>query len=170
MQKQVITERTPDGRIAKRGSGKPPLTVLERFLSHVEVQTGGCWLWTSAIHKKGYGQFGVGDHTYQAHRWSYEYFIGPIPQGLQLDHLCRNRACVHPEHVEPVTSRVNGHRGLRGILNQHRTSEYIGVSWEPRRKKWRAHITIDGRMHHLGYFDLKEDAHQAYLHACASRI
>jgi hypothetical protein len=55
-----------------------------------------------------------------AHRWSYEYHVGPIPDGLQLDHLCRVRRCVNPWHLEPVTNRVNSQRGKAGAVNAAR--------------------------------------------------
>jgi hypothetical protein len=67
----------------------------------------GCWLWTGRLDKDGYGVFSTG----RAHRWSYVTFVGPIPEGKQLDHKCRVRNCVNPEHLEPVTLRENLMRG-----------------------------------------------------------
>ena len=64
----------------------------------------GCWLWTGAK-SAGYGTFG--DKERAAHRWSYTHLIGPIDDGLELDHLCRVRACVNPAHLEPVPHRIN---------------------------------------------------------------
>jgi hypothetical protein len=65
-------------------------------------------MWTGAKSKNGYGHFRTsGDKLHYAHRFAYELLIGPIPEGLQLDHLCRNRACVRPEHLEPVTHVEN---------------------------------------------------------------
>lgn len=85
----------------------------QRFMQKVDKTSAGCWEWTAARSSSGYGQFGPGGRGSQAlaHRWAYEFFVGPIPDGLELDHLCRNRACVNPEHLEPVTHRVNALRG-----------------------------------------------------------
>ena len=67
----------------------------------------GCWLWTGAL-SDGYGSFGIEGHrTKGAHRYAYETLVGPVPSGLQLDHLCRVRNCVNPDHLEPVTQREN---------------------------------------------------------------
>lgn len=72
---------------------------------------GSCWEWTAARNRNGYGQFGVERRLWRAHRLAYELFVGPIPDGMELDHLCRNRSCVNPDHLEPVTHRVNTMRG-----------------------------------------------------------
>jgi hypothetical protein len=70
----------------------------------------------------GYGRFQVGvGKCVQAHRWSYEQLIGPIPQGLVLDHLCRTPACVNPAHLEPVTSSTNVKRGEVGLRHRSKT-------------------------------------------------
>lgn len=82
---------------------------MDRFWSKVDKSgPGGCWLWTGGVGSSGYGNFGK--PTKLAHRVSYELEIGPIPEGMQLDHLCRVRTCVNPAHLEPVTARVNGER------------------------------------------------------------
>lgn len=71
----------------------------------------GCWLWIAYTQPGGYGQFFYDGRMGLAHRWSYEHYVGPIPEGLTLDHLCRHPSCVNPEHLEPVTMRENVLRG-----------------------------------------------------------
>lgn len=83
----------------------------ERFWEKVEF-TDECWNWLGARTSSGYGHFTARhDHKCVAHRISYQYLVGEIPEGLDLDHLCRNRRCVRPEHLEPVTRQVNLLRG-----------------------------------------------------------
>lgn len=71
----------------------------------------GCWLWTGGRSREGYGKFWFGGKTDLAHRYSYINFIGPIPEGLQIDHLCRVRSCCNPQHLEAVTMKENILRG-----------------------------------------------------------
>jgi hypothetical protein len=91
-----------------------------RFFSKVKIN-GTCWEWIGSK-RCLYGRFGVGGHiknggkVIQAHRFSYELLKGPIPKGLQLDHLCRNRSCVNPEHLEIVTNQENCRRGLSPLI------------------------------------------------------
>jgi hypothetical protein len=73
-----------------------------------------CWLWTAGLNSCGYGNFHVGELAFGAHRIAYQLVIGEIPDGKQLDHLCRIRTCVNPTHVEPVTTQENTRRGESG--------------------------------------------------------
>lgn len=71
-----------------------------------------CWLWKASTTTLGYGQVQFEGRLRRAHRVVFETLVGPIPPGLQLDHLCRNPGCVNPAHLEPVTPRENTLRGL----------------------------------------------------------
>lgn len=90
-------------------SEKP--SVIARLLARLDRREDGCWVWTGALNKAGYGAIGSGTKVLRTHRVAYEHFVGPIPDGLQLDHLCRNRACCNPAHLEPVTNLENWKRG-----------------------------------------------------------
>ena len=90
----------------------PQKTVEERFWEKVNKSApNGCWEWTAGLFATGYGGFQYGGRPVAAHRWAYEALVGPIPEGLELDHLCRNRKCVNPAHMEPVTHKENTLRG-----------------------------------------------------------
>ena len=104
----------------------------KRFWEKVE-ETDTCWLWTGTILQGGYGQCrpGPGLKKY-AHRVSYEWIVGPIPDGLELDHLCRVRRCVNPAHLEPVTHRENMRRGKGfGSANARKTHCIRGHEFTP---------------------------------------
>jgi hypothetical protein len=106
---------------ARRGYFGPPVSGLPfevRFWRKVNKEgpvpverpeLGPCWLWCGGIQRGGYGK--VDKPTRLAHRVAYELLVGPIPEGLQLDHLCRVRSCVNVLHLEPVTARENQLRG-----------------------------------------------------------
>ncbi len=87
--------------------------LTDRFWSKVEkVATTDCWLWTGALNSRGYGCWGVEGKSQLTHRLAYEALVGPIPDGLTIDHLCRVRACCNPAHLEPVSTGENTRRAL----------------------------------------------------------
>lgn len=101
-------------------------TVQERFWAKVvrDPETD-CWLWLAAT-SNGYGRFTAHDHRQeQAHRLAYEMLVGPIPDGLQIDHLCRVRNCVNPAHMEPVSARVNTLRGVGATARKARQTHCV---------------------------------------------
>ena len=88
------------------------MNTSENFWEKLYIEPSGCWLWEGTIGSSGYGQFRIDGRTRPAHRWAYEYYIGPIPDGLVMDHLCRVRSCVNFNHLEPVTTSENIIRGI----------------------------------------------------------
>lgn len=94
---------------------------MNPYLStRVTVDANGCWLWNLSLNHHGYAQGKPPGGKYRSiHRFAYETAHGPIPEGLQLDHLCRVRHCVNPDHLEPVTSHENSHRSSITIASRN---------------------------------------------------
>jgi hypothetical protein len=96
--------------------GPKAKAVIDRFAEKIALTDSGCIEWIAGTNGVGYGVIHLGpdDNNVKryAHRWSYEHHIGPIPDGLHLDHLCRNTVCVNPSHLEAVEPRVNLLRGV----------------------------------------------------------
>lgn len=87
------------------------VTLPARLLDKFEADDCGCWVWTSRKDRGGYGKVKLDGRTRTAHAVFYECLVGPVPSGLELDHLCRNRGCVNPAHLEPVSRKENVLRG-----------------------------------------------------------
>lgn len=107
-----------DGATNRKGTALPRTkyaTDVERIKRNVVVDENGCWIWQLHLSPGGYGYVKIGPRSARvqvmSHRLSYMAFVGEIPEGLQLDHLCRVRACCNPAHLEPVTCRENLLRG-----------------------------------------------------------
>lgn len=116
---------------------------LARFLNYVEVNGDGCWIWIGGRKgKNGYGEFRLGSLTdgtrriANAHRLAYEHWVGPIPHPLHVDHLCRIKQCVCPDHLEAVTAKVNNERnpvhGGRGGKRKQRKCQDPTHTWRSR--------------------------------------
>lgn len=101
--------RKPRGQSRKGVSGR----LWERVSPE---PNSGCWLWLGGHSPRGYGMFYVNGKNRAVHRVSFELYVGPIPDGLELDHKCRNPACLNPAHLEPVTHIENMRRGQPGII------------------------------------------------------
>lgn len=105
-----------------------PLVVLkdhtppeQRWRTSYIEDGNGCWVW-QGVKSRGYGIISCGAHSQKfAHRFVFELLVGKVPEGTELDHLCRNRACIRPDHLEPVPHEVNVQRGEAGIANSSKT-------------------------------------------------
>jgi hypothetical protein len=98
------------GSVGPLGYLRPPdRSTAERVYSRLSLD-GDCWNWTGAT-RNGYGAFGVDGRVEYVHRWVYEDMVGPLPDGLVIDHLCINRLCANPYHLDVVTRAVNNARG-----------------------------------------------------------
>lgn len=107
-----------------------------KFLEKI-FKTDSCWRWSGSVDRNGYGRMSVGHVNRTAHRISYELFKGSIPEGLQIDHLCRVRDCVNPDHLEAVTGRMNTLRGYSpSAIHARKTHCPRGHEYSP---------TYDGR-------------------------
>lgn len=101
---------------------------FKRKLGYVKDAKSGCWVWQGPKSKDGYYQIKVSRKRILVHRWMYEKEFGPIPNGLFLDHLCRNPKCVNPMHLEPVTHTENLRRGLSTKLTVDKVAEIKRIS------------------------------------------
>lgn len=115
------------------------LKTHQRFLEKFRVADNGCWEWTAAlVNSDGYGAFYYdGNRSGRAHRYAYQHYIGPIPEGLTIDHLCRNRKCVNPDHLEAVTNKENLRRGESPTaINARKTHCIHGHEFTPENTLW----------------------------------
>ena len=126
--------------------GKTPISPnadpLVRFNARLRIDSDtGCWVWFGGRTSRGYGHFRVDGRYATTHRWAYEHLVGPIPEGLEIDHLCRNHSCANPAHLEPVTHKENVLRGRAPTaINAAKTHCTRGHEFVPSNIIWR-----DGR-------------------------
>lgn len=128
----------------------------EFFWSKVE-KSARCWIWSGQTNLQGYAVIG----NTQAQRFSYELLVGPIPEGMWVDHRCHNPLCVNPEHLRPVTPAQNG-QNLRGAKNSSK-SGVRGVSWDKEKQKWVVFVGHNYRKYNGGRYDSIEDAERAAI-------
>lgn len=133
---------------------------IKRFWAKVR-KTDDCWEWTGAK-STGYARFVYkpnGElYTGYAHRYSYELHVGPVAPGMQVDHICWNRACVRPDHLRLASSKQNNeHRQVA----KNNKSGYRGVSWDSNREEWVAHVGNNGRIVYVGRFSTAAEAASA---------
>ena len=127
----------------------------ERFWMSVDKSGDECWTWTGALTTNGYGLFRVVDKptNVRAHRYSYAIAKGPIPHGMHIDHMCRNRTCVNPSHLRLATKKQNAEntvsRGRSGVR---------GVDFDERRNLWRVQVTHNYKNHQGGHYETLEEA------------
>lgn len=142
-----------------RGPGRPKLPVDERFWSKVH-KSEACWNWTDAPNNDGYGRLKIEGLHVLAHRLSWQLAGKDLPEGAILDHACRNRMCVNPDHLRVVTQYENM-QNLNGAQSRNQTG-VLGVTWVPRKRRYRVNVTKHHVPHFGGYFaDLNEAAEAA---------
>lgn len=128
----------------------------ERFWMKVD-KSGECWVWVGSRDRKGYGKANGG----LAHRFSYEFANGPIPQGLFVDHICHNTSCVRPGHLRLATPGENGQN--RNRARRGSRSGVRGVYWSDSDNGWRADASVNGVRPYLGVYPTVEEAEAAVV-------
>lgn len=127
-----------------------------------KVQKGdSCWLWTGARTRRGYGHVRIGGKTKIAHRVSYEWSRGAIPDGKVIDHICHTTSCVNPDHLRAVTNAEN-RQNLSGA-HSGSSSGVRGVTWADDKGAWAARVGLYGQRHHFGYYSTKAEAEKVVV-------
>jgi hypothetical protein len=144
------------------------LSALHRFMAKVALpdDPDDCWLWTAGRHgepRADYGAFSLNGEGLLAHRVAYEWFVGPIPKGMEIDHTCFTQRCVNPRHLRVVTVKLN-QENRSGPTRQSK-SGIRGVSWTAA-NGWVVHVKHNGANHYGGSF---YDLHEAETAAIALR-
>lgn len=137
-------------------------TAEDRFWAKVN-KTATCWNWTGSSVQNGYGKFYLGGVRREvlSHRLSIEWANGPIPEGMDVDHKCHNRACVNPDHLR-LTTRKQNMENLQGAYATS-TSGVRGVHWSSQKGKWRARVTHNRHEYNAGFFDTVEEAEESVI-------
>lgn len=135
-------------------------STAERLAAYSK-RVGDCLVFTGSINPRGYGSFTTSEKTRHAHRVAYELAHGEIPAGLEIDHICHNRACIEPAHLRATTHKQNM-ENYAGPPSSN-TSGVRGVYWAKSQQKWVAAVTHAGKRYHVGYFDDLDIAARAVL-------
>lgn len=135
-------------------------TLEERFWPKVQ-KTQGCWNWTAATDQStGYGRIQIDGTAGYAHRAAYELANGPIPAGMMVDHRCRNRGCVNPDHLRLATNKQNA-ENLAVVADTR--SGVRGVTWFKPRGTWAAKVRHNGHLYYAGYHKTIAEAEAAVI-------
>lgn len=138
---------------------RPPMA--DRFWSKVD-KSGDCWLWTGSLSKSGYGRFGVKGRVVRAHRVAYELVVGPVPEGLELDHRATcPKCCVTPYHLRPCTGKQNLENQAGAYSNSK--SGVRGVTQRKDTGRWRGTVLHNKKQYQTGCFDTREEAESAVI-------
>ena len=140
-EKRAAKRLIPGKRLGRRQYVR--IDPLDRFNGLHEKCPSGCWEWSGTRLPSGYGRFSRGGDNAMglAHRWPYEHFVGPIPSGYVVGHLCRNPSCVNPEHLEAVTPAENNSRSMPYRDMQSAAACRNGHPWSEKTAYW----TPDGK-------------------------
>ena len=132
----------------------PPQRRFERYAK----KGPSCWIWTGPFYTNGYGRISIKGRDVLVHRFAYMEFVGPIPEGRQIDHVCRNRACVNPKHLRLATNKQNNEH--KGVRRDNRLG-LRGVGFNPRTGKYRTRVQHNGREYRAGEHETAELAAEA---------
>ena len=129
--------------------------IMERFTEKYVV-VKDCWVWTANKTHDGYALFWDGSAKVYAHRWSYGRFVGPVPAGHEVDHICHNTSCVNPEHLRPVSPKQNQEH-MRGPQSNS-TTGVRGVYWDSSKSRFRAYVSHYGKSIYAGVYKTLAEA------------
>lgn len=132
------------------------MSLDQRLLNMSELDDNGCWVWSKYKEPRGYGKINVHSEPRLAHRVSYEFFVGPIPDGLFLDHMCFNRACINPDHLRVVTNKQNMEHARD--LRSNNTTGARNVYRCKRTGRWAVKVGHNGKHYWGGRHDTFAEA------------
>lgn len=152
-------------KVASRIRDRP---AIQRFIEKFTVLPNGCWRWDGAQTSLGYGGFSIGVKMIQAYRWAYEYWVGPISEDEELDHLCRYPSCVNPDHTEAVSHVENTCRGRNAQREKTHCPQGHPYDTENTKMSWakgqpRRHCKTCLKGHFVRYAQQRRELTQAKL-------